>query len=810
MSSQPGNPMSPPPSVAASSANSGVRRHHTISASSRATRPASKIGISEFDDPQADEIWNDDELVDHDWVGGIGAVGEKSSLHRQASLPTRYNRAAFGGHQPGSHTPRTLNSLSAIAGHEGEEEEWEREMRGLRDEEEHGMSTSDHGHQSVDQSSSSASPLSPHFASGPLNGPSPPPGAAGSGVRRHQSLNYPNATPGVRHLTSGLKRAGTLQAGPIKGNSQGVAHSGAQSPSPTNAEEEYDDDSVHAEEEYFGLPSQQGQGQYPGSPIGRSSPWGTPGNDWRNQVGGGGVQYGGGNNSVDDVSRALSAMEINQQYGGPNNFQQGQSAHPPRFNPAHPPPMQGPGMRNGSNSNNGGSSRKLQLNTDLDGRSAAQVQASVQSASAYIPPVGQQQQQRAGERDDQPQPPTHRDRAFTASGTTTWDQKERILGGRASNPSLHHLYQGQGQPGKGNGGAIPNVPPIPTQFLNQSQAPRLGVVSPVGSTGGQSGHSQSRGHSHSGSQSGSGEGFIGSPIDVPTLIATKGYNPVDFDTRPLFARYFVIKSYTEDDVHKSLKYEIWSSTDPGNKRLDKAFKECAGRGPIYLFFSVNASGHFCGMAEMLTPVDYTRSSTVWASDKWKGVFKVRWIFVRDIPNSNLRHIRLNNTQERKPVTNSRDTQELMPEAGQEMLRIFHTHPARTSLLQDFAFYELQAMQKAQAVQVQGISQGPSSPTQTPMGMPSTGQSQGLSPTGSPGQHPFAMSNPTALAYAAQHMGMQQMNMNMMGMSPMMQMQMNMGTPFANPHAMQSVMRHPSPGPMPVGQNFMGLGGMPGF
>lgn len=83
----------------------------------------------------------------------------------------------------------------------------------------------------------------------------------------------------------------------------------------------------------------------------------------------------------------------------------------------------------------------------------------------------------------------------------------------------------------------------------------------------------------------------------------------------------MIKSYTEDDVHKSLKYEIWSSTDPGNKRLDKAFKETAGRGPIYLFFSVNArwvditsvlrmtsymytlpSGHFCGMAEMLTSV----------------------------------------------------------------------------------------------------------------------------------------------------------------------------------------------------------------
>jgi len=102
------------------------------------------------------------------------------------------------------------------------------------------------------------------------------------------------------------------------------------------------------------------------------------------------------------------------------------------------------------------------------------------------------------------------------------------------------------------------------------------------------------------------------------------------------------------------------------------------------------------MAEMLTPVDYTRSSTVWASDKWKGVFKVQWIFVRDIPNVTLRHIRLMNTQEKKPVTNSRDTQELLPDAGQEMMRIFHSHPARTSLLQDFAFYELQSMQKAQA------------------------------------------------------------------------------------------------------------------
>lgn len=161
------------------------------------------------------------------------------------------------------------------------------------------------------------------------------------------------------------------------------------------------------------------------------------------------------------------------------------------------------------------------------------------------------------------------------------------------------------------------------------------------------------------------------PIDVNSLVQKKGYNPSVFDLRPQNARFFVIKSYTEEDVHKSLKYEIWASTDLGNKRLDKAFRESADKGPIYLFFSVNArqasdlfirlwtarltrfdrchSGHFAGMAQMLTPVDYSLTSNVWASDKWKGVLKVRWIYIKDVPLNALRHIRLNNTPENKPV-----------------------------------------------------------------------------------------------------------------------------------------------------------------
>ena len=86
----------------------------------------------------------------------------------------------------------------------------------------------------------------------------------------------------------------------------------------------------------------------------------------------------------------------------------------------------------------------------------------------------------------------------------------------------------------------------------------------------------------------------------------------------------------------------------------------------------------------------TDDTKVWTQDKWKGIFKVKWIFVRDVPSAALRHIRLIHTPEQKPITNSRDTQELHYEAGCEMLQIFleFQNKSKTSLLQDFAYYEV--------------------------------------------------------------------------------------------------------------------------
>ena len=42
--------------------------------------------------------------------------------------------------------------------------------------------------------------------------------------------------------------------------------------------------------------------------------------------------------------------------------------------------------------------------------------------------------------------------------------------------------------------------------------------------------------------------------------------PPHLDCHPKSARFFIIKSYSEDDVHKSIKYGIWASTDTGTAR----------------------------------------------------------------------------------------------------------------------------------------------------------------------------------------------------------------------------------------------------
>jgi len=202
--------------------------------------------------------------------------------------------------------------------------------------------------------------------------------------------------------------------------------------------------------------------------------------------------------------------------------------------------------------------------------------------------------------------------------------------------------------------------------------------------------------------------------------AIQKLNPATWPSNPRYAKFYVIKSFGEDDVHKSIKYNLWCSTERGNRKLDEAFNESKRvnaanivndnqicdddeekdkqkkeidsrdtvRGcPVYMFFSVNRSGCFCGMAQMISNYYKERHFGSWVQDgKWQGSFIVKWIYVKDIPNKDLKDIQLPNNDSR-PVTFSRDTQEIPFAQGIEMLRRFIKYEPKTNILQDFKYYD---------------------------------------------------------------------------------------------------------------------------
>lgn len=175
----------------------------------------------------------------------------------------------------------------------------------------------------------------------------------------------------------------------------------------------------------------------------------------------------------------------------------------------------------------------------------------------------------------------------------------------------------------------------------------------------------------------------------PCLPNGERYNSEDFVTKYDDAKHFIIKSYSEENVFRSIQYGVWASTPNGNKKLDDAYHDAQRRAsgrphgcPLFLFFSVNGSRQFCGVAEMIGPVDYKRSMEFWEQHKWSGSFPLKWHFIKDVPNSQFRRIILQNN-ENKPVTNSRDTQEVYFQQGLEMLNIIKSYPARTSILDEF-------------------------------------------------------------------------------------------------------------------------------
>lgn len=154
--------------------------------------------------------------------------------------------------------------------------------------------------------------------------------------------------------------------------------------------------------------------------------------------------------------------------------------------------------------------------------------------------------------------------------------------------------------------------------------------------------------------------------------------------------FYVIKSFSEEDVHKSIKYGVWSSSKNGNTSLTNSFRLAKEKnGNVYLFFSCNGSGRFVGVARMKTPCDNEKSFDYWTQDaKWLGLFEVEWIFIKDVPFKEFKNIIITMKDgETKPISNSRDCQEVPFNFAKTMIEIFENYQNTNTILEHFEYYD---------------------------------------------------------------------------------------------------------------------------
>ncbi|CAH1795870.1 unnamed protein product [Owenia fusiformis] len=134
-------------------------------------------------------------------------------------------------------------------------------------------------------------------------------------------------------------------------------------------------------------------------------------------------------------------------------------------------------------------------------------------------------------------------------------------------------------------------------------------------------------------------------------------------------RYFVMKSNNHKNLDISYQKRIWATTASNERKLNKAFKD--GK-TVYLIFSVQGSGHFQGFAKMTSLIGKEKSPDFGAPGLG-GCFGIDWVKKANLQFQSAHHL-LNPWNENKKVQVSRDGQEIEPQVGGELCKLWDKLP----------------------------------------------------------------------------------------------------------------------------------------
>jgi hypothetical protein len=93
---------------------------------------------------------------------------------------------------------------------------------------------------------------------------------------------------------------------------------------------------------------------------------------------------------------------------------------------------------------------------------------------------------------------------------------------------------------------------------------------------------------------------------------------------------------------------------------------------------------------MKSEVNYEQFFPFWTQDnKWGGLFKIEWLFIKDVPFRQFKEIEIMMKDgQTKPVSNSRDTQEIPFNEGHKIIEIMQNYTNTNTILEHFEYYDI--------------------------------------------------------------------------------------------------------------------------
>ncbi|KAM3127009.1 hypothetical protein pb186bvf_020888 [Paramecium bursaria] len=139
--------------------------------------------------------------------------------------------------------------------------------------------------------------------------------------------------------------------------------------------------------------------------------------------------------------------------------------------------------------------------------------------------------------------------------------------------------------------------------------------------------------------------------------------------------FYLIRAPTRDNVHRAIKYGVWTSSSRNNQKLNEA------KAPVYLLFNVIQQSSYIGVAKIKSQFQEKSHFKYWCEEnKWFGSFSIEWVFVKDVSYNDI-----------KGIHESIDCTQL--KNGQEIYDTFKAAPQKSTIFRFFKDLDVSEQKK---------------------------------------------------------------------------------------------------------------------